>query len=233
MRFRNMLTGAIISMLAAASAAGQDDLGNKVSMDYSLTATPRITVTNNYSSRLTGMVITVSSAVAPDRTNSIIWFDSAVNFHNDLPLETGQSRSWPVIIQKAPNLRPQLMAITFEDSTSAGDPQWLSKLHGRRKAAYDQIEAVSELLNQALAQRQPNDQIISALNSMEQSLKTSIPELSARMAAEIVIYTAVSNLERGGLVGAKGDPQKTIPLTIDPIFAEWRGALRRYEKGVI
>ena len=231
MRSINTLTAAVLYMFGAGSAAAQD-LGNKVSMDFSLTPTPRITVTNNYSSRLTGVVITVSNTVAPYKTNGIIWFDSAVNFHNDPPLETGQSRSWPVIIQKAPNLRPQLMAVTFEDSTSAGDPQWLSKLHGRRKAVYDEIGAVSELLNEALAQGQSNDQIISALNSMKQSLKTSIPEQEARMAAGTVIYTAVSNLERGGLVGAKGDPQKTIPLSIDPIFAEWRGALRRYEKGV-
>lgn len=232
MRLRNvMLITAVISLFVVASAVGQD-LGNKVSVAYTLKPAPLVTVTNNYSSRLTGMVMTISKVV-PHRTVEIIWLDSGLNFRHDLPLESGGSRSFQVgPVGQASVLEPQVMAVAFEDSTSAGDPQWLSKLHARRKAAYDQIGAVTALLNQALAERQTNEQIISALNSMKGLLKTSIPEVEIRIAAGLVIETTVSNLERGGVRGAIGDPEKTVPAAIFPLFAEWRGALKRYDRNM-
>ena len=216
-------------MFVVASAVGQE-LGNKVSVAYTA---PLVTVINNYSSRLTGMVMTISTKVAPHRTVEIIWLDSGLNFRHDLPLESGGSRSFQVgPVGQASVLEPQVMAVAFEDSTSAGDPQWLSKLHARRKAAYDQIGAVTALLNQALAEHQTNEQIISALNSMKGLLKTSIPEAEIRIAAGLVIETTVSNLERGGVRGAIGDPEKTVPAAIFPLFAEWRGALKRYDRNM-
>ncbi len=226
-----LLIPAVISMLAG-SAVGQDP-GGKVSVSYSLTPTPHVTVTNNYSSRLTGMVITVSSTVAPYRRTEIIWFDSGINFRRDPPLESGASRSFPVgPTKQAPTLEPKLAAVAFEDETSAGDQQWLSELHARRQAASDEIKTVTELLNQAFAQGQPNDQIISSLDGLKASLRTSIPEIEARIAAELVIGTAVSNLERASVGGAVGDPQKTIPAVILPLFAEWRGDLKRYDRKI-
>jgi hypothetical protein len=47
-----------------------------------------------------------------------------------------------------------------------------------------------------------------------------------------VIHAAVSNLQHGGVVGAIGDPQKTIPAAILPMFTEWRSNLARYDKNV-
>jgi|SRR5487761_301795 len=226
-----LLIPAVISMLAG-SAVGQD-LRSKVSISYSLTPTPNVTVTNNYSSRLTGMVITVSSTVAPYRRTEIIWFDSGINFRRDPPLESRASRSFSVgPINQAPTLEPKLAAVAFEDGTSAGDQQWLSKLHARRQAASDEIKAVTQLLNQALAQHQPNEQIISSLDSMKASLRSSIPEIEARIAAGLVIGTAVGNLERASAGGVIGDPQKTIPAVILPLFGQWRGALKRYDRNI-
>jgi len=162
---------------ASRTSAAAQDVGNKVSLAYSIEPKPQATVTKNYSAPVTGMVITVSSTVAPNRTMEILWFDSGANFRHDTPLQTGQSRSFGVgPISQGATLQPQVMAVEFEDGTSAGAPQWLSELHGRRKAAYDQIAAVTSLLNQAFAQHEPNEQIISELNGMEGSLKTSFPE---------------------------------------------------------
>lgn len=232
MRFRNISLAAIVSTFVVCSAAGQD-LGNKVSFSYSLNPRPIVTITNNYRSPLTGMVMTVSSTVAPYHTMEIIWFDSGVNVRHDPPLVTGQSLSFSVgPVKQAPNLQPHLMAVTFEDSTFAGDPQWLAKLHERRQAAYDEIGTVTRLLSQALAQHQPNDQIISTLNDMDASLRTSVPEMESRAAADLVIGTAVSNLQRGGIGGYIGDPQKTIPLVLLPLLERWREALKRYDGSI-
>lgn len=233
MRIANMLLVGVVGMLAAGVATGQD-LTSRVSVAYLLTPTPHVVVTNNYVSPLTGFVITVSSTAAPYRTREIIWFDSGLNFRHDYPLEPGQDYSRPVgPISQASSLQPRLKAVTFQDSSSAGDPSWLSKLHERRKAAYNEIGIVTALLNQALAQHEPNNQIISALNSTDASLRSTMPDAEARGAAQLVVYAAVSNLKRGGLQGDIGDPQKTIPLAILPLFAEWRAALQRYDKNVI
>ena len=232
MRFRNLSIAAVILSFLAGSTLGQDLL-DKVSLAYSIQPRPQVTAINNYSSPLIGMVITVASTVSPYRTTEIIWFDSGVNFKHDPPLLNNQSRSYGVgPADQAPSLQPQLMAIECEDGTSAGDPQWLSKLHIRRKAAYDEIGTVAALLNRALSQHQAKKQIISDLNNMEASLRTNVPEVAARGVADLVIYAAVSNLERGGIRGDVGNPEKTIPLTILPLFDQWRAALKRYEKGI-
>jgi hypothetical protein len=232
MRFGSMLTAAVISMFVSVGAVGQE-LEKKVSLTYSLEPAPQVTITNNYSSPLTGMAIVISGTVGNHKTTQTIWLDSGLNFRHDRPLETSESRSFHVAHFEQPStLQPQLMAITFEDHASAGDPQWLSNFHTRRKAAYDEIGAVTALLNQALAENQTNEQIISALNGMKDSLKASVPEVETRIAAGLVIETTVSNLERGGVKGAIGDPQKTIPAAIFPLFEEWRGALERFDNNV-
>src|SRR5271166_3836390 len=224
----SVFAGLVVFFFLSGRAGGQE-LANMVSLTYSLQPAPHVTVTNNYSSRLTGMVITVSSTAAPNRTTEIIWADSGVNFRQYPPLDSGQSRSFPVgPIRLAPEVQPHLMAIAFEDGTSAGDPQWLSKLHGRRQAAYDEIGAVTAVLNRALAEHQSNDQIISTLVGMRDSLKTSNTEREARFAARLVIETTIRNLEQGGVRDTVGDPQKTIPATVFPLFAEWRGAIKRH-----
>ncbi len=43
------------------SGAGVQDAGNRLSITYSLTPNPLVKITNNYSSPLTAMVVTVSS----------------------------------------------------------------------------------------------------------------------------------------------------------------------------
>lgn len=242
MRVRNtMLVVGIISTFAASvvffflsGRAGGQEIGNRVSLTYSLQPAPRLTVTNNYSSRLTGMVVTVSTTTAPYRTTEIIWADSGVSFRQYPPLDSGQSRSFPVgPIRLAPELQPHLMAVTFEDGTSVGDPQWLAKLHARRQAAYDEITAVTTVLNEALDKHQSNEQIISTLTDMLDSLKTSNTNREARFAARLVIETTIRNLKEGGFKDAVGDPQKTIPATIFPLFAEWRGEIKRHDPSVM
>lgn len=206
--------------------------GVRVPISYSLSPTPHVTITNQYSSRLSGAVIRVSNTDTGERTE-IIWFDSGVNFKHDTPIEIGASRSFPVgPADEASALQPAIEALTFEDGTSVGDSGWLAKLHARRKAAYDEISTVTQLLNQALAQHQSEQEIISSLKAVRASLGTAFAEPEARIPAGLVIYAAVSNLERGGITGSVGDPQRTIPAVILPIFAEWRGALKHYDRKV-
>lgn len=232
MHFRKIPMVATIAMLAVCSAAGQS-LTDKVSVAYSLQPRPQVTITNRYSSPITGMVMTVSTKVPPYRTKQVIWLDSGVTFKHDPPLPSGQSRSYGVgPVDQAPSLQAQLMAIEFEDGTSAGDPQWLPKLHLRRKVAYAEIGVITALLNKALTEHQPNEQIVSALNDMERSLGASFVEVEARGVAGLVISTTVSNLEHGGITGDIGNPQTTIPATIFPLFAQWREALKRYDKNI-
>jgi hypothetical protein len=162
-----------------------------------------------------------------------IWFDPAISFRHDRPLEAGAGLPFPVgPADLATQLKPQLLAVEFEDGSSAGDPQWLSKLHLRRRAAYNEIGAITTLLNQALAEHQANEQIISNLKNAKASMRNIMPDVDARVAAGLVIDTTVSNLERGGIRGSIGDPQKTIPAAILPLFAEWRGALKRYDRNI-
>lgn len=224
----------LVVLCFSSARAGDQSLKNRVSLAYSLQPSPHVTVTNNYSSRLTGMVITVSTTTAPYRTAEIIWSDSGVDFRQYPPLDKGQSRAFPVgPVRLASELQPHIMAVAFEDGTSAGDPQWLSKLHGRRQAAYDEIAAVTTVLNNALADHRSNDEIISMLIGMRESLKTSNPEREARVAARLVIDTTIRNLEQGGAPDAVGDPEKTIPAAVFPLFGEWRGAIRSYDGSVM
>lgn len=60
------------------------------------------------------MVITGSCGTpVPHQGTEGIWFDSGVNFHYDLPLETGQRRSFPVgPIQQAVAASDGLFACT-------------------------------------------------------------------------------------------------------------------------
>lgn len=228
MRFR---IATIISMFVVASTLGQG-LGNRVSFAYSPTPAPQVTVTNNYSSPLTGIVI-VTLGLHGGR--GITWFDSAINFRHDKPIEPGESLTFTVghaLNQDVSTLRPEVMAVTFGDLSSAGDAQWVSRFHSRRKTTYQEIAAVSALLSQALSEHQPNDEIIATLRSLHGSLRTSNPDKHARAAASLVIETAMSNLDRGGVRGAHGDPQKTIPAVVLPLFAEWRGALQRYDTSI-
>lgn len=229
MPFRVAITIAIASVFIVGVAKAQDP-ADRVTVDYSPSPTPHVTVTNNYPSRLTGMVIVVSSTLAAHGMTGTMWFDPGLNFRNEHPLQAGESLSFPVgPIDQASTLQPRLMAAAFEDLTSVGDPRWLSLLHSRRKAAYDEIGAVTTMLNQALAEHQTKDQIVSGLEGMKDSLKSSIAEGRARVAARLVIATAISNLERGGVRGSIGDPQKTIPLALLPLFAQWRGALKQFD----
>lgn len=233
MRVRVPLVVSFVSIFVFIGNVAAQDLRSKVSMVYSSTPIPQITITNNHSRRLTGMVITVSSVVASHTRGEVIWLDSGVNFKHDRPLESGESRSFHVTLgRQDPTAEPQLMAVSFDDFTSGGDDQWVAKLHARRRAAYDEIGVVTSLLNQALAKNEPNEQIISTLNDMHKSLRTSISLVEARSAAGLVINTAVSNLERGGVGGSIGDPQKTIPVVLLPMFNEWREALKHYDRNI-
>lgn len=233
MRMRSMLMVAVASMLMAGTAMGQSS-GNRVSVVYSLSPRPHLTVTNNYSSPLIGMVIVMSTADATHRIVDGCWFDSGTNFVRQPPLKTGQSYSWPVgPLDEASDLQPRLMAVAFEDSKPAGDPQWLHELHVRRQAAYDEIGVVTTLLNQAVAQDQPSAQIDSTLRNMKDALeKNKMQDAEARVAASIVLETATVDLESAGAGGASGDGQKTIGTTILPLFAEWRAALERYDRTI-
>jgi hypothetical protein len=238
MRLRTMLLSVLILFLGSAAiwavaSGGRQDVGSRLALTYSLTPYPHVTVANDYSSRLTGLVITVSNTSSPGtKPVEIIWFDSGVNFRHDPPLETGASRSFRVgPVQQASTLQPKLLAAAFEDGTSVGDSAWLSTLHARRKAAYDQIVAVTKLFNQALTEGQTDQQIISALEGMNTSLKVSIPQVTVRTAAGLVISTAITNLERATIQDTIGDPQKTIPAILS-VFDEWRGALRRFDRNI-
>ena len=231
MRLLEALLVSAVSLFGAVGAAGQG-VGSKVSMAYALKPQPHVTVTNDYHSPLTGLVIIVPDPAAPGRVAEAIWYDSGVNFAHNPPLETGQTYSFPVgPIDKAPTFHPRVMAVTFQDSTSAGSRHWLSELHARREAAYNEIAAVTELLKHALGQHEQNTDIIAALQAMRASLPTKVPRMWPRIAAEYVIYFATSNLERGGVVGHIGDPQDTIPVIL-PIFTRWRAALKRTDKAV-
>jgi hypothetical protein len=228
---RSTVVLAVVSVFAgfAGAASGQNV---RTPISYSLDPTPHVTITNNYSSRLTGAAILVSNTVS-GRRREIIWFDSGVNFKHDPPIEIGASRSFPVgPVAESPALKPAIMALTFEDGTTAGDSGWLSKLHARRRVAYDEILQITDLLNKALAQHESGQQIISSLTAARDSLTTGVAEPETRVPAGLVIYAAIANLERGGISGSVGDPQKTIPATILPIFSEWRGALKRYDKTI-
>jgi hypothetical protein len=232
MRFRTVLGAVVISVLVAGSAFGQD-LEKKVTVTYSLEPVPQVTITNNYSSALTGTAIVISGTLGNHKTTQTIWLDSGLNFHHDQPLKTNESRSFRVSkFEEGAALSPHLMAVTFEDQTSAGDPEWISKFHARRKAAYDEIGAVTALLNQALVQHQTTEQIVTSLNGMQSSLKTDIPEAKTRIAAGLVIEAAVRNLEQGGVKGSIGDPQQTIPAAILPLFGQWSEALKRFDKNI-
>jgi hypothetical protein len=231
MRFREALLASVVLLFGAVGAAGQG-VGSKVSMIYSLKPNPHVTVTNNYSSPLTGLVIIVPDPAAPGRPAEAIWYDSGVNFAHNPPLETGQSYSFPVgPIDKAPTFHPRVTAVTFQDFTSAGSRHWLAELHARREAAYNEIAVVTDLLKNALDQHQQNAGIVAALQAMRASLPTKVPHIWPRIAAEYVIYFATSNLERGGVVGHIGDPRDTIPVIL-PIFTRWRTALKRTDRTV-
>jgi hypothetical protein len=230
MRFRSILIAAVISIFVSVGAIGQD-LEKKVSVTHSLEPRPHVTITNNYSSKLTGIAIVNSGTIDNRKVIQTIWLDSALNFHHDYPLETNESRSFQVAhFDQGAALSPHLMAVTFEDQTSAGDPELISKFHARRKAAYDEIGAVTALLNQAYVQHQTKDQIIASLNDMHDSLKTNIHEVKTRIAAGLVIDNAVSNLEGPG--GAIRDPQQIIPEILLPKFAAWREALKRFDNNI-
>jgi hypothetical protein len=231
MRRGRILAVAIISGFVgfANGASGQ---GARTPISYSLSPTPHVTLTNGYSSRLTGAVIVVSNTDT-GKQKEVIWFDSGVNFKHDAPLGIGASLSFSVgPTAESPALRPVIAAVTFENGTTVGDAGWLSKLHERRKAAYDEILAVTDLLDGAVSQHQSGQQVISALKGMQASLGTTTAEPEARIPAGLVIYAAISNLERGGVAGSIGNPETTIPAVILPMFAEWRGALKRYDKTI-
>lgn len=228
MRLREALLVAVASMFAAVGAAGQN-VGNKVSMTYS--PQPRVTVTNDYSSPLTGLVIIVTSKAAPNRTAAAIWYDSGLYFTHNPPLDPGQNYSFPVgPVNKAPSLQPRVMAIAFQDGESFGSRHWLSEVRMRRQAAYKEIGAVTALLKEVLARHEPNAKIVSTLNTMNASLRTDVPDMWSRIAAAFVIQWTTGNLERAGVGGHIGDPEKTIPMVILPWFSRWSAALKRYDR---
>lgn len=230
MQLRNVLVVAVASMFATVVAAGQG-AGNKVSMTYSLKPQPHVTVTNNYHSPLTGLVIIVTSKATPNRTAEVIWYDSGLYFTHNRPLDPGQSHSFPVgPINEAPSLQPHVTAATFQDSTSAGSQHWLSELQLRRQAAYKEIGEITAMLKQALAQHESNAEIVSKLETMNASLGTDISDVWPRIAAEFVIHWTTTNLERAGVVGHIGDPAKTVPVVILPWFSRWSAALKRNDR---
>ncbi len=240
MRLSTMRTAVVIAaalMIAPAislsqSATEKQNADSKLSIVYSPSPSPLVTVTNNYSSPLTGMVITISGTVAPYKRVGIVWFDAGLNFRRDTPLKQGGSRKYGVPSRVAQTVTPVLGAAIFEDGTVIGDAHWLSKLHARRQSASDEIRVVTKLLNESLTQHRTNDQIISSLKDMHASLSKTIPDQEQRMTAGLVIYAAITNLEHGGVAGSIGDPQKTIPAAILPMFDEWHSSLTRYDKSV-
>ena len=70
------------------------------------------------------------------------------------------------------------------------------------------------------------------VESYGRSLKNEHPWRWAKGAASLIACAAVSNLERRGISGEIGDPQKTIPLTVLPLFAQWSAALVRHDKSI-
>ncbi len=232
MRRKSLLLVAAASLFGAVGLKGQG-LTSKVSVATSLKPRPHVTITNNYSSPLSGLVVIMSTAAAPQKAVETVWYDSGLSFTHNPPLGSGQSYSFPVgPADQAPNLQPHLLAVGFQDGESFGDRHWLSELHARRVSADEEIRAVTALLNQALAQRESEAEVLSALKTTRGSLAASVPDVWPRMAAEFVIDWTTANLERAGLVGDIGDPRKTIPLVILPWFSRWHAALRRSDPSI-
>lgn len=229
MLLRNFLLAAAASTLGAVGAAGQG-LGAKVSVVTSLKPQPHVTVTNNWSSPLTSLVIVMSTASAPRKPVAVAWYDSGLYFTHNPPLATGQSYSFPFgPANLAPNLQPHLLAIGFQDGEAFGEQRWLSEIRARREAAYRELATVTALVNRALAEHEPEAGIISSLETARGSLTCRVSDVWPRMAAEFVIFWATGNLKRAGVPGHIGDPQMTIPLVILPWFSRWRAALKRYD----
>ncbi len=224
-----LVTAALI--LAAAGVGGQVR-GDKVSLAYLPSPRPHVKITNDYSSPLVVAVVAISPVYAPREVRETDWYDPAVYFPLDPPVDPGRSFSFTVGSSEAPYVEPHLVAVVFQDGSSAGDEHLLSELHPRRQAAYSEIEAVSELLGQSLAKHDSDTEIVSALKAMSSSLRGGTRDAQRIGGAVWVIHVALRDLERARVAGEVGNPGRTIPAVILPLFSRWRAALKHYDPGV-
>lgn len=235
MRIRQLLLIIAMLLVGATTMAGQD-LGDKVRVAYSLAPQPRVTVTNIYSSPITAMAITMVTTDTAQRTEGIFWYDSGVDFPHNAPLYPGQSHTFAVSPpSRAPQLQPHLWAVEFQDGKSFGDQHWLSELHARRQATYQEIAKVTTVLSQATSAHQTNQDILFALDSERTSLKASSPDRDSNLAAMFVTEWAMGNLKApAGPVASyvNMDPQKRIPDVILPAFSRWSAALIEFDKSL-
>ncbi len=192
---------------------------------------PSVTITNNYSSPITGLFILARATSADGRRSS--WADitydpsitTSTNDRDYQPIGTGQSRSFQVHAgfrgADPTAIHTELKAAVFLDGASAGEPAWVAELLAKRRCYLEELDYVEKLLTNARNNRLDNGSIISSVKARRASLGISIPANAAtntigcRGSANLVDGHTISNLEEASVGGEVGNPQKTIPIILE------------------
>lgn len=222
---RELRMAASVLIFGCATAWGQ--AGSKVSLNYFPQPRPHVTVTNNYSSPVTGLLIVTLEPKPGGRGGGreMGGLDTGVNWPHDRSLAPGESLSLNVghFLGVDPStLHPQLAAAVFADGTSIGGPEWVHEIRARWIDTFNEIAKVQAVLSRAAGTGVGKDALVASLQQMKAGLAGE-PTLE-KVASSLAIDRAIVNLQRAPVEGVVGDPQKTIPMLLTN-FSQWRGVL--------
>lgn len=174
---------------------------------------PQLTVTNNYSSPITGLLVEnkVTSPDGRERGSLITAFDPTTHDARYRLIATGESQTFPIGNFEGSDpaaLNPQVKAVIFDDNTSFGNSAWVKELRNRRRCHLAEITNVTALLTRAKQQALDNAAVVSLLKQRTEDIVRTIPNNpgvttnQCRTAASVIANSVradfEANIQRGG-----------------------------------
>ena len=202
------LLGTSVVAVLALTAFSQKG-GERISARYSPGPQPMVTITNNHSSPITGMLIE-NRIESPDGhrvVRQVFRYDPTTHDPAYRQITTGQTHTFNLGQSRdagSAALNPTVKAVIFADGTSFGDPDWVDELRAARQCSFNELGVIEGILNDAIEQGLDTTSVISLLKQRQESVKVSFPgngktkTSECRAAAHFVYHGPLSTLERGG-----------------------------------
>jgi hypothetical protein len=182
----------------------------------------------------------------PGETRTWKYYDCAFYLDRDRPLsqyQTNVTVFWgaPGQVRGGPRERPRpwqkevtLLAVLFEDGSSAGDPAWVARLVQRRKVYWEYLGDGFALVQNALATHEPAEQILKEVEERRSRLRgdNSGTKDSEKLLIADLVYREISvyiqNAQSTPIFGGPAD--QTLKAALQDILARYterRGTLQR------
>jgi hypothetical protein len=159
---------------------------------------PKVQIWNDSDAEITAVAITIDLSDDLHQVESRTYYDVSVNYGEDLPIYSHQSRIIPVGYvagKDVTKLSPRVRAVVFSNGTSVGEQVWIDAIMVRRRHLYTSLLTVRGLLAQRTRETLAAE-IAQKVQAAKGEMRANIPHNEFRIVDDLVFDSAVKTLRR-------------------------------------